>query len=181
MEGSGTEGVFLSVVIPVFNEEGNIDVLLEQLEDTLQPLNVSYELILVDDGSSDGSWRKIHEMSQTNTAIKGLKLARNFGHQHALLAGLNYAKGQAVVSMDADLQHPPFLIRELLEGPPERTSGRSHATGRDDRRLVSETHDVRMFLSSLFFSHGCANGIWRIRFSTAGQSGLEPALEFRRG
>ena len=115
MEGSGTEGVFLSVVIPLFNEEGNIDVLLEQLEDTLQPLNVSYELILVDDGSSDGSWRKIHEMSQNNTAIKGLKLARNFGHQHALLAGLNYAKGQAVVSMDADLQHPPFLIRELLE------------------------------------------------------------------
>ena len=54
-------------------------------------------------------------MSQNNTAIKGLKLARNFGHQHALLAGLNYAKGQAVVSMDADLQHPPFLIRELLE------------------------------------------------------------------
>lgn len=96
---------YLSIVIPLFNEEGNVDFLLRTLEDNLQPLNVSYEIILVDDGSSDNTWKKI---KQSPTRVKGIKLARNFGHQHALLAGLSSAKGQAIISMDGDLQHPPL-------------------------------------------------------------------------
>lgn len=109
------ENIYLSVVIPLFNEEDNIDILQKKLEDNLQSLGVSYEIILVDDGSSDGTWVKINQLSTVNPNIKGIRLARNFGHQHALLAGLSKAKGQAIISMDGDLQHPPSLIQEMFE------------------------------------------------------------------
>jgi polyisoprenyl-phosphate glycosyltransferase len=103
---------YLSIVIPLFNEEENVDLLLHTLEDNIKPLNVSYEIILVDDGSSDKTWEKI---KQSSPRAQGIRLARNFGHQHALLAGLNKAKGQAVISMDGDLQHPPSLLQEIIE------------------------------------------------------------------
>lgn len=112
MDNPAPNNTYLSIVIPLFNEEDNVDFLLRTLEDTLQPLNVSYEIILVDDGSSDNTWGKI---KQSSTRVKGIKLARNFGHQHALLAGLSSAKGQAIISMDGDLQHPPSLIQEMIE------------------------------------------------------------------
>ncbi|MBN2284948.1 MAG: glycosyltransferase family 2 protein [Tissierellales bacterium] len=109
------ENKYLSVVIPLFNEEDNVDVLLKNLEDNLQPLGVSYEIILVDDGSDDETWIKIQQSSRVNSSVKGIRLARNFGHQHALLAGLSNATGQAIISMDGDLQHPPSLIPKMLK------------------------------------------------------------------
>ncbi len=114
MDGVIKENIYLSVVIPLFNEEGNIDVLLKDLEDNLQNLGVSYEIILVDDGSRDQTWAKIKEAANVNSSITGIRLARNFGHQHALLAGLNRASGKAIISMDGDLQHPPSLIPQML-------------------------------------------------------------------
>ena len=112
MNNSAPNNTYLSIVIPLFNEEDNVDLLLRTLEDNLQSLNVRYEIILVDDGSSDKTWVKI---KQSSVRVKGIKLARNFGHQHALLAGLNSAKGQAIISMDGDLQHPPSLIQEMMQ------------------------------------------------------------------
>jgi len=106
---------YLSVVIPLFNEEKNVNALLKILVDNLQPLDVGYEIILVDDGSIDNTWEKIRHSSTVDANVKGVKLARNFGHQHALFAGLSSAKGQAIISMDGDLQHPPSLIQEMLE------------------------------------------------------------------
>jgi len=157
MEGLHREDVFLSVVIPLFDEEDNIGHLLEQLEDTLQPLDMNYEIILVDDGSSDESWNTISEISKNNHNITGLKLARNFGHQHALLAGLSYAKGQAVISMDADLQHPPSLIPQLLDAhksgnlvvntcrkDPEATSFFKRTTSVCFYRIFSFLTDIHM-------------------------------------
>lgn len=114
MDSLMKENIYLSVVVPLFNEEGNIDVLLKDLEDNLQNLDVSYEIILVDDGSSDQTWAKIKEAASAHSCITGIRLARNFGHQHALLAGLNCASGKAIVSMDGDLQHPPSLIPQML-------------------------------------------------------------------
>lgn len=105
---------YLSVVVPLYNEMGNIDALLKALVDSIDPLDVNYELILVDDGSKDLTWEKIRAASGDNVHIVGLRLVRNFGHQNALLAGLNLARGQAIISMDGDLQHPPDLIPELL-------------------------------------------------------------------
>ncbi|TKB08399.1 glycosyltransferase family 2 protein [Desulforhopalus sp. IMCC35007] len=116
-EGSAlptSSDIYLSVVVPLYNEESNVQPLLVQLENTLHNLGVSYEIILVDDGSRDRTWHMISDCSSSMPAVRGVKLVRNFGHQHALLAGLASARGQAIVSMDGDLQHPPALIQEML-------------------------------------------------------------------
>lgn len=105
----------LSVVIPVFNEEDNINYLVERLGSVLDPMNEEYEIILVNDGSRDRTWEKITSAAMADKRIRGISLCRNFGHQHALLAGLLNANGMAVISMDGDLQHPPELIPALFE------------------------------------------------------------------
>lgn len=106
--------VYLSVVIPMFNEESNVQKLVQSLKGVIDPMKLNYEIILVDDGSKDDTWQRIAELNESDKRIRGVKLARNFGHQHALLAGLHKARGQAVVSMDGDLQHPPETIPELV-------------------------------------------------------------------
>lgn len=104
----------ISVVVPLFNEEGNVQLLSDRLFNVLNNISYPYEVILVDDGSDDKSWDKIRGIADSYTQFKGLKLARNFGHQAALLAGLAHSKGHAVISLDGDLQHPPELIPELI-------------------------------------------------------------------
>lgn len=106
---------FLSIVIPVFDEEGNIDSLVQRLVETLEKIDIKYEIIFVDDGSRDGTWTRIAAQARKSQNIKGVRLARNFGHQYALWAGLNCAAGDAVISMDGDLQHPPEVIPELVD------------------------------------------------------------------
>nr|NJM03033.1 glycosyltransferase family 2 protein [Desulfobacula sp.] len=105
----------LSVVVPVFNEEKNIPLLYQQLVETMQPLAESFELIFADDGSRDGSWLEVVALAETDSRVKGVRLSRNFGHQYALVAGLETARGDAVIMMDCDLQHPVEMIPVLLE------------------------------------------------------------------
>src|ERR1700709_2363973 len=100
----------LSVVAPMYNEEGNIAAFVAAVDAVIRALGVPFEIILVDDGSSDGTWAQIVEQGKRFPALRGARLARNFGHQGALMAGLSEARGQAVVSMDGDLQHPPEPI-----------------------------------------------------------------------
>ncbi len=106
----------LSVVIPVFNEEDNIQVLFERLENSLQSTQVdSTELLFVDDGSSDSTLEKIKQIPSTEkVVVRFIELSRNFGHQVAVTAGLDNCKGDRVVIIDADLQDPPELIPEML-------------------------------------------------------------------
>ncbi|MEI9950204.1 MAG: glycosyltransferase family 2 protein [Pseudomonadota bacterium] len=104
----------LSVVAPMYNEEGNIAAFVVAVERVVASIGVPFEIILVDDGSSDGTWAQIVAQSKLHPALRGARLARNFGHQGALMAGLSEARGQAIVSMDGDLQHPPELIPELF-------------------------------------------------------------------
>ena len=104
----------ISVVIPAFCEEGNLLRLYEELVQVLGSAAVTWELIIVDDGSMDGTWSEIFALHQRDARVKGLRLSRNFGHQYALFAGLANATGQAVITMDADLQHPPTVIPQLL-------------------------------------------------------------------
>ena len=105
----------ISIVVPACNEEGNIPILVDALEEVMGPLNYEYQLIFVDDGSSDGTLALLKAISTTKTHIRYIGLSRNFGHQNALKAGLDLAGGDAVIMMDGDMQHPPALIPILLE------------------------------------------------------------------
>jgi len=105
----------VSVVIPVYNE---LDILQETLQRTrsvLDRLGVAFEIIVVDDGSTDQTFDLLLRLSRTSGELKGIRLSRNFGKESALLAGLTAAGGDVVVTIDGDLQHPPQLIPEMLE------------------------------------------------------------------
>jgi len=104
----------LSIVIPVFNEAGNLGILCKELEESLSDLGLAWEVLFADDGSSDNTWEVIGDLHRQNNRIKGLRLSRNFGHQYALLAGLANVGGDAVITMDGDLQHPVKMIPELV-------------------------------------------------------------------
>ncbi|HEX3776481.1 MAG TPA: glycosyltransferase family 2 protein [Polyangiaceae bacterium] len=103
----------LSIVAPMYNEEGNIAAFVSAVEGAVSSIGVAFEIVLVDDGSSDRTWAHIVEQAKLHPLLRGARLARNFGHQGALLAGLSEARGKAVVSLDGDLQHPPELIPEM--------------------------------------------------------------------
>ncbi len=104
----------VSVVVPMLNEEANLPALYERLAKVLGSSGLSYELVLVDDGSTDGTGAEILRLRQEDPRVKYIRLARNFGHQAALTAGLAHARGEAVIAIDADLQDPPEVITELL-------------------------------------------------------------------
>ena len=112
----------ISVVAPCHNEEPNLEPLYWALSSALRSTEWIYELILVDDGSTDGTWPVISRIARNDSRVHGVRLARSFGQQAAILAGLKQARGDAVVTMDADLQHPPALIpvmaRHWLAGKP---------------------------------------------------------------
>jgi len=104
----------LSLVIPIFNEEKLIDELVKRTITALESFVSDYEVIFVDDGSTDLSLNKLLDWQQTNRRIKVLSLSKNFGHQAAYTAGLEYAKGEIVAMMDGDLQDPPELLEEMF-------------------------------------------------------------------
>ena len=105
--------VFLSVVVPAFNEENTLSHLWQRLEPILREYEPA-ELVLVDDGSSDGTWASISALAEADGRVRGVRLSRNFGHQSALAAGMAAARGQIVVFMDADLQDPPELLHDFI-------------------------------------------------------------------
>lgn len=110
-------GALISVVVPVYNEAEGIRHFHQRASAALRSLEHDrYELIYVDDGSQDGSFEILRELTQGDPCTKLIKLSRNFGHQIAMTAGLDYARGDAVVFIDADLQDPPELIAELVKG-----------------------------------------------------------------
>ena len=104
-----------SLVIPVYNEEETLSALFERLQELLARLDAPGEVILVDDGSRDASLARLLEMSARDARFKVLQLSRNFGHQVAITAGIDFAAGNAVVVMDADLQDPPEVVLALAE------------------------------------------------------------------
>ncbi len=105
----------ISIVIPLYNEEDNIELLYKELVSVLNEINLNSEVIFVDDGSRDRSFEMIKELNIQDRRISGISLSRNFGHQVALTAGLQHARGEMVITLDADLQHPPKEIPRLIE------------------------------------------------------------------
>ena len=105
----------LSIVIPAYNEEKNLPVLIERLGSVLKGVVENFEILVVNDGSEDATAFVLEEMAKTNQRLKVVNLSRNFGHQAALNAGLEMCSGAAAITMDADLQHPPETIPALIE------------------------------------------------------------------
>lgn len=104
-----------SFIIPVYNEAANLPEVYRRLESIIRRLDGESELILIDDGSRDHSLSIIRDLHRQNPQVRYLSFARNFGHQVAVTAGLNFAQGQVVIVMDSDLQDPPELIPDLIE------------------------------------------------------------------
>jgi dolichol-phosphate mannosyltransferase len=173
------ERVELSIVVPAFEEEGNIEKLYLELVKVLTSLDMSWEIVFADDGSRDKTWQKIKSLHDRDQRVRGVRLSRNFGHQHALLAGLSKAAGDAVVTMDADLQHPPELIVRLVEE--WRKGSKIVKTVRVDteetsrfKRLTSKIYyRVFTYLSGVEIQDGMAD------FRLLDRQVLEDILEFK--
>ncbi|WP_270420150.1 glycosyltransferase family 2 protein [Acidaminococcus massiliensis] len=105
----------ISFVVPVFNEEEIIHEFHRRLTQVMAPLPYDYEILFIDDGSKDRTSQLIRELAEKDPHVQGYVFARNFGHQLALTCGLDQSTGDAVISMDGDLQHPPEMVPELLK------------------------------------------------------------------
>ncbi|MBL7884733.1 MAG: glycosyltransferase family 2 protein [Bacteroidia bacterium] len=103
----------ISIVIPLYNEEGNVSILYNSLIIVLEKITSNFEIIFIDDGSTDESFNHITSISKNDNRVLGISLSRNFGHQIAITAGIEHACGDIVITMDADMQHPPETINLL--------------------------------------------------------------------
>ena len=105
----------ISIVVPVYNEEANLEHFTQAIYEVMDKLNYEYELIFVDDGSKDDSRAILRKLQDKYDWVKPLLLSRNCGHQVAITCGMDHASGDAVITMDGDMQHPPALIPTLLD------------------------------------------------------------------
>jgi glycosyltransferase involved in cell wall biosynthesis len=107
--------VLYSIVVPVYNSEKSLEELSSRIDTTFKRIEGVYELILVDDGSSDTSWHVMQKLRRQNPQVKIIRLMRNFGQHNALICGLHHASGEYILTMDDDLQHPPEEIPKMIE------------------------------------------------------------------
>ena len=105
----------ISIVTPVYNEEDNVVFFHEEITNVMKTTGMDYELIYVNDGSKDRTDELIRELAEKDSHVRAVTFARNFGHQTAITCGMDFARGDAVITMDGDMQHPPELIPLLLE------------------------------------------------------------------
>lgn len=154
----------LSVIIPSFNEVGMIHKTSQTISRILEDNGISYELIFVNDGSTDSTWVKIQSETEHNSCIKGINFSRNFGKESAIYAGLFYSSGDCCVVIDCDLQHPPEKIVEmyrLWENGYEIIEGIKHSRGQNESRthffaakcfykIISRLTDIDMSRASDF-------------------------------
>src|SRR5215469_5327601 len=114
------QSMYLSIIIPVYNEEENIPILHENICNVLRQQDISYEVIYVDDGSSDGSFIQLNHLVQRDVHVKVVRFRRNFGQTAAISAGVDHSSGEILVFMDGDLQNDPadipLLLKKIDEG-----------------------------------------------------------------
>ena len=133
----------LSVVVPMLNEERGLEPLVDRLRPVLESLGLDWEIIFVDDGSTDGTLAKLKALNAQDRRLKAISLSRNFGKEIATAAGLSYAGGDAAVLMDADLQHPPELIRDFVAAVARGLRHRLRAAHRSRHRQLRCTAGPR--------------------------------------
>lgn len=135
----------LSIIIPAFNEEGNINRIVSVIDNLMVENKIDYEIVFVNDGSKDNSWALISAASENNSNISAINFSRNFGKESAIFAGLKYAKGDACVLIDCDLQHPPKKIVEMYHiwenNDVDIVEGRKSSRGKENLfyKLFSKT------------------------------------------
>jgi len=130
-----SESVVISVVVPVYNEEENLPVLIPRLMKVLEGLGCSFEMIFVDDGSSDGSQRVLREVASQTPSFRVLRFRENRGLSTALVAGMREARGEKIVTLDSDLQNDPADIPKLLEYLDRYDMATGWRQKREDTRL----------------------------------------------
>jgi len=168
-----TAPIEISVVVPVFNSEGSLPLLIQQLEEELR--RTRREIVLVNDGSADRSWDVIRDLARSNPAIRGINLMRNYGQHNALLAGIRAARGEIIVTMDDDLQHPPAEIPKLLQ---ELSRGYDVVYGTPIRPPHSAMRNVSSFILKLVLSRAMgAETAGRVSAFRAFRASLRRAFE----
>ncbi len=115
MNLTNQQSPIISAVIPAYNESQGLKEAITKIAEILGACEKNWEIVIVDDGSSDQTYQQIVQLAKAEPRIKGIALSRNFGKEAAMLAGLEYAKGEAVIILDADLQHPPGFIPEMID------------------------------------------------------------------
>jgi dolichol-phosphate mannosyltransferase len=187
----------LSLVVPVFNEENLIDELVRRTVSAIESFIADYEIIFVDDGSTDRSLERILDYQKTNSKIKVLSLSRNFGHQAAYTAGLEYSKGDLVAMMDGDLQDPPEILAEMYrkiinEGFDVINARRTGRKGRKKRNLYTlmfhfvfrnfgEINNIGDYGNFSMFTRNAANALISLREKIRYMPGLRTIIGFRQG
>jgi glycosyltransferase involved in cell wall biosynthesis len=139
----------LSLVIPIFNEEKTIDELIHRTVDAISVFSPDYEIIFVDDGSTDNSLKTLLLHQQKNTKIKILSLSKNFGHQAAYTAGLEFSKGDYVAMMDGDLQDPPEVLADMFRKI--TTEGYDIVSGKKTGRKGNRNRNLFALIFHLLF------------------------------
>lgn len=145
------ERKLISVIVTFFNEEGNLEPLYRRISKVFENTDDEFELILIDDASVDGSLDVAEKLRLKDPRVKILSMTRNFGHQVSLSAGIDYAEGDAVIIMDADLQHPPELIPELLKKWCE-----GYENVYTIRKTIKKVPFLKNFCSEIFYRIFCA-------------------------
>ncbi len=137
----------ISIVIPAFNESENIPKIATAIENLFKALPYRYEIIIVADGCTDSTMEKIEDLIKIKEHIYYIEFSRNFGHQNALKAGLDHSKGDCVISLDCDMQHPPEIIPEMLEKW-ELGYEVVYTLRKEDKKLAAS----KRFTSKLFYN-----------------------------
>lgn len=145
MEVGIMEQPFISLILPCYNEASNISLIYQEIHNIMALVPHTYELLFIDDGSNDDTLFHIQDLASEHAHVKFISFTRNFGKESAILAGLHEARGDATIIMDADLQHPSFLIPKMIEGYEE---GYDQVIARRNR---SGESPLRKTLSTLFY------------------------------
>lgn len=152
----------LSIVVSVYNERDVLNLFYRELETHLKQLNVDHEIIFVNDGSTDDSQDVLSGLAKVNKNVMIIRFSKNFGHEAAMSAGIDYSSGDAVVCMDADLQHPPAMLGEMLrkcnEGYDIINMVRNNRDGRVHKTLPSRLfYHVLNMMSPVKFEHNASD------------------------
>ncbi|MZG54266.1 MAG: glycosyltransferase [Nitrospinae bacterium] len=158
----------VSIVVPVFNEVDLIEELLSRIKTVCEGLNRTYEIVVVDDGSTDGSYEKLKQFRGKGNSLRIVKFTRNFGQQAAVLAGFRISKGDIIVQLDSDLQNPPEEIPKLLSAMS------------DDIDLVTTTHRKRRDSTLRVMGSRCLLKIGQMLFGDSVKLNLSSFRALRR-